>query len=545
MTVEEVHAAVEAEGLVLHTSDGTATGYYCVSFHPALGARPFRVRLQQGPQKTSLAFATAEEAALCYARHVKANNIDVPRHRVGRCRRNFYSPDEHTMSSADALAAADAEGLLLTTALTKSGYASVSFDERGFPRPYSCRGSFRTCGSFRTAEEAALAIARKRRDHPNSPQQQQGEDAAARAAASKAFLEEAGITQSGDEAADPVPEVIYRSRAYRPGPDPAIAPALACAKQCWRSPFCTNGFKHRGSCSKESRGDDDLSGLAGAAAHHKRDRTYKESIETETEKERENLFNTPSNCTTITRPTDDAQPGFDATRAHHDQCRTAPLAPPATDHALSGAADAHAPATCSSGSPVVAQDAMLEPTHDIEVEAYIGRGPVGKEWDTSIGDWVPFGESKGVAWVAQRDSHSRATARRAFAGLPPGGRCGASTSAANDDAGANSTLAVEVTEVEVEVEMEVEAEAEVDVDVETLHEDQVHSEPEYTVIQLDAVEVHESDEENDTMQTGSCSSWTATDEYRIRLIEMKIAAAKRLKDKKLVAVLRQKLIDLE
>ena len=45
---------------------------------------------------------------------------------------------------------------------------------------------------------------------------------------------------------------------------PALARANQWFNQCWRSPYCTNGFKHRGSCSAESRGDDDLSGLAGA-----------------------------------------------------------------------------------------------------------------------------------------------------------------------------------------------------------------------------------------------------------------------------------------
>jgi len=39
-----------------------------------------------------------------------------------------------------------------------------------------------------------------------------------------------------------------------------------------------------------------------------------------------------------------------------------------------------------------------------------GRGPVGKEWDTSIGKWVSAGKSKGEAWVAWRDGDSRAKA---------------------------------------------------------------------------------------------------------------------------------------
>jgi len=61
------------------------------------------------------------------------------------------------MSAADALASARAEGLVLQTARNATGFAGVKHDARGYARPYSCE-----VGSFQTAEEAALAIARKR-----------------------------------------------------------------------------------------------------------------------------------------------------------------------------------------------------------------------------------------------------------------------------------------------------------------------------------------------------------------------------------------------
>ena len=52
-----------------------------------------------------------------------------------------------------------------------------------------------------------------------------------------------------------------------------------------------------------------------------------------------------------------------------------------------------------------------------------GRGPVGKEWDTSIGKWVSAGKSKGEAWVAWRDGDSRAKAHPGCARPKPAEHC--------------------------------------------------------------------------------------------------------------------------
>eukprot|EP00966_Prymnesium_polylepis_P124913 2888943-Prymnesium_polylepis.1 len=155
MTVEEVNAAATAEGLALHTAVGSQTGYRCVAYDETAGCRPFKVRVCK---KRLGSFATAEEAALCYARHVQTNDVALPKSPSAKRRVVVYSPGQNSMSAADALACARAEGLELQTAPnTATGFAGIRHDPRGYARPYSCE-----VGSFKTAEEAALAIARKR-----------------------------------------------------------------------------------------------------------------------------------------------------------------------------------------------------------------------------------------------------------------------------------------------------------------------------------------------------------------------------------------------
>ena len=119
MTVEEVYAAATAEGLVLHASDASQTGYRCVVYHAAAGCRPFQVRVSKKrigsfataeeaarKQKAHIgSFATAEEAALCYARHVQENGVALPENAPKKRRRVVYQPGQNSMSAADALAA--------------------------------------------------------------------------------------------------------------------------------------------------------------------------------------------------------------------------------------------------------------------------------------------------------------------------------------------------------------------------------------------------------------------------------------------------------
>ena len=77
---------------------------------------------------------------------------------------------------------AQAKGLTLLVADNKAGYFGVSLNQPGQPKPYQARvkrgGKVVSLGSFATAEEAALCIAR-------SPE---GQAAAAEAAAKKAAV---------------------------------------------------------------------------------------------------------------------------------------------------------------------------------------------------------------------------------------------------------------------------------------------------------------------------------------------------------------------
>ena len=68
MTVEEVHAAAEAEGLVLLRDDNRA-GFKYVNRNHDGSRKPFQASLKHdGRKKTLGQFVTAEEAALTVAR---------------------------------------------------------------------------------------------------------------------------------------------------------------------------------------------------------------------------------------------------------------------------------------------------------------------------------------------------------------------------------------------------------------------------------------------------------------------------------------------
>ena len=59
---------------------------------------------------------------------------------------------------------AEAEGLTLLVADNKAGYFGVCINKPGYPKPYAAQvkrgGNTVSLGSFATAEEAALCIAR-------------------------------------------------------------------------------------------------------------------------------------------------------------------------------------------------------------------------------------------------------------------------------------------------------------------------------------------------------------------------------------------------
>ena len=67
------------------------------------------------------------------------------------------------LTSEEALQLAEAEGLTLLTAKSKTGYFGVAY-KQGLSKPYqghvTCRGAFLYLGCFATAEEAAMCVAR-------------------------------------------------------------------------------------------------------------------------------------------------------------------------------------------------------------------------------------------------------------------------------------------------------------------------------------------------------------------------------------------------
>ena len=155
----------EAEGLTLLKAENK-TGYFGVYLDSRGQPKPYLAQVKRGGKNVSLgSFATAEEAALCIARSPEGQEA---------AKRAAAPPP---LTSEEAWQHAQAEGLTLLVADTKAGYYGVSLDKRGQHKPYNAQvkrgGKDVHLGSFATAEEAALCIAR-------SPE---GQEAAKRAAA--------------------------------------------------------------------------------------------------------------------------------------------------------------------------------------------------------------------------------------------------------------------------------------------------------------------------------------------------------------------------
>jgi len=88
MTAEEALRQAEAEGLTLRRAESNSTGFWGVSFNIRPEATPYQAKLRRNHVLVTLGFfATAEEAALAYARtqeaHVVARESAAVRLRVG------------------------------------------------------------------------------------------------------------------------------------------------------------------------------------------------------------------------------------------------------------------------------------------------------------------------------------------------------------------------------------------------------------------------------------------------------------------------------
>jgi len=152
LTSEEARQQAQAEKLTLLVAE-SKTGYFGVTLKPSL-SKPYQAQVWRGGKKVSLGhFATAEEAALCVARSPEGQAAAAER-----------AAAAVPLTSEEARQQAQAEKLTLLAAKNTTGYFGVKLAKPGNSKPYQARvwrgGRMANLGSFATAEEAALCVAR-------------------------------------------------------------------------------------------------------------------------------------------------------------------------------------------------------------------------------------------------------------------------------------------------------------------------------------------------------------------------------------------------
>ena len=182
----------QAEGLTLLVAENTP-GYFGVPLNKPGRPKPYTAQLKRGGKNVTLGtFATAEEAALCVARSPEGQTAAE---KVAAAQ---------PLTSEEARQQAQAEGLTLRVAKNKAGYFGVSrLTEPGLSKPYQARvqrgGKDMHLGSFVTAEEAALCVARS----------MEGQAAAQRAAAAPPLTgDDDGGDDTGEESEEETVEVL-------------------------------------------------------------------------------------------------------------------------------------------------------------------------------------------------------------------------------------------------------------------------------------------------------------------------------------------------
>ena len=181
LAAKEARQQAQAEKLTLLVAENK-TGYFGVAHRPS-NPKPYQARVQRaGGKQVHLGyFATAEEAALSVAQSPEGQAAAVERAAV--------TPP---LTSEEARQQAQAEGLTLVVAESKTGYFGVAH-RPGRSKPYMVQvrrgGKDVHLGSFATAEEAALCVAR-------SPE---GQAAAKKAAAPPPLTSEEALQQAQAE----------------------------------------------------------------------------------------------------------------------------------------------------------------------------------------------------------------------------------------------------------------------------------------------------------------------------------------------------------
>ena len=159
MRSEEARQQAQAEELTLLVAENK-TGYFGVTLNQPLNKpnrpKPYEAKVRRGGKKVHLgSFATADEAAMCIAQ--------TPEGQVA-AQKNAARRLPPPLTNEAARLQAQAEGLTLRTAANKTGFFGVSTNHPGQPKPFQGKvgrkGNVVSLGTFATAEEAALAIAR-------------------------------------------------------------------------------------------------------------------------------------------------------------------------------------------------------------------------------------------------------------------------------------------------------------------------------------------------------------------------------------------------
>ena len=180
-------------GLTLLVADNK-TGYFGVHLDRRSQSKPYTAQVTRGCKQVHLGnFTTAEEAALCVARSAEEQKAAarasamaamasaapppqqpasqehlerVQKHQQREQRAAERAPAPAPLTSEEALQQAQAEGLTLRVGRSdnKTSYLGVCLANPGTPKPYQAsvwRGGKNVhLGSFATAEEAALCVAR-------------------------------------------------------------------------------------------------------------------------------------------------------------------------------------------------------------------------------------------------------------------------------------------------------------------------------------------------------------------------------------------------
>ena len=200
LTREQALQQAQAEGITLRKVD-SKSGFANVSvLSGSHRFKPYMAQVRHSGKPLNLGtFATAEEAALCVARSPearaaaeRAGAVVLPRTQVTR----EQAPQQ-----------AQAEGLALRKSDNTSGYANVTVHHgRSNKAKVSRGGKTVTLGTFATAEEAALCVARG----PQSPEWQETAERAAAVALPRTQL--TWKQQARDEIIGAVAlEIIYQA----------------------------------------------------------------------------------------------------------------------------------------------------------------------------------------------------------------------------------------------------------------------------------------------------------------------------------------------